>query len=150
MREAILREAPIRQVHDLIFDRHADLFDRVELGPPPASFDHAAVSATVTFWNVERGRHAGAQAALLGAQNASAHLLCELDLGMARTGQRHTTRDLAERLGCSYVFGVEFLELGLGDRREQAAHAGESNEAGLHGAAILSPHPLNRPAVVRL
>ncbi len=77
-------------------------------------------------------------------------MLCELDLGMARTEQRHTTRDLAERLGSSYIFAVEFLELGLGNRLEQTASADKTNDAGLHGAAILSPHLLKRPAVVRL
>lgn len=150
VREAIFRQPSSPNAHDLIFERHVDLFDRIEIGPPPASFLGADEPATITFWNVERGRHADAQAELLGAQNAAAHLLCELDLGMARTAQRHTTRDLAERLGTSYVFGVEFLELGLGDRRERAAHADQINEAGLHGAAILSPHPLQRPALVRL
>jgi endonuclease/exonuclease/phosphatase family metal-dependent hydrolase len=150
VREAILREMPTRAVHDLIYERRSDLFDRIEIGPPPQSFDPAPAPVTITFWNVERGRHPDEQAALLRAQNASAHLLCELDLGMARTGQRHTTRDLAERLDCSYAFGVEFLELGLGNKREQADHAGEVNEAGLHGAAILSPHPLKRPAISRL
>jgi endonuclease/exonuclease/phosphatase family metal-dependent hydrolase len=77
-------------------------------------------------------------------------LLCELDLGMARSGQAHTTRALAERLGTGYAFAVEFLELGLGDAREQAWHAGQLNQAGLHGAAILSAFALERPAVIRL
>jgi endonuclease/exonuclease/phosphatase family metal-dependent hydrolase len=76
--------------------------------------------------------------------------LCELDLGMARSGQAHTPRELARRLGAGYVFGVEFLELGLGDAWERRQHAGTDNEAGLHGAAILSPYPLERPALVRL
>ena len=149
-REAILRHPPTRGVHDLIFERYVDLFDRVEAGPPAANFHGPDNAATVTFWNVERGRHPDAQARLLSNQNAAAHLLCELDLGMARTEQRHTTRDLAQRLGASYVFGVEFLELGLGDSHEQAAHAGETNDAGMHGAAIISPYSLKRPALVRL
>ena len=33
---------------------------------------------------------------------------------MARSGQRHTARELASRLGCAYAYGVEFLELDLG------------------------------------
>ena len=49
-----------------------------------------------------------------------------------------------------YAFGVEFLELDLGDAREREWHAGQSNQLGLHGAAILSPHPLGRPALIRL
>lgn len=149
-REAILGRTACRAAHDLIFESHIDLFDRVEIGPPPPGLDDAGSPSTITFWNVERGRHPKEQAALLAAQDAAAHLLCELDLGMARTEQRHTTADLAERLGCTYAYGVEFLELGLGDRREQQAFAGQTNAAGLHGAAILSSRSLGRPALVRL
>jgi endonuclease/exonuclease/phosphatase family metal-dependent hydrolase len=48
------------------------------------------------------------------------------------------------------VFAVEFLELGLGNTREQELHAGAENTVGYHGAAILSRAPIRRPAVVRL
>ncbi len=149
-RENILREKPSRAVHDLVFERHIDLFDRLEIGAPPPIFEKALSPARITFWNVERGRCPEAQASLLRRQTAAAHLLCELDLGMARTGQRHTTRDLAHALDASYAFGVEFLELGLGNRQEQSELGGQANAAGLHGAAILSPHLLGRPAVIRL
>jgi hypothetical protein len=143
-REAALRETLMRAAHDLIFERHVDLSDGLEVGPP-TSFDNASSPATITFWNVERGRRPDVQAILMNEQSAAAHLLCELNLGMARTRQRHTARNLAERLRVTCAFGVEFLELGVGDRREQAAIAGETNQAGLHGAAILLPHPLARP-----
>ena len=53
-------------------------------------------------------------------------------------------------MGAGYAFGVEYVELGLGDDREKAWHANESNAVGLHGNAILSKAPLDRPAVVRL
>ena len=118
--------------------------------PPPAGRAPLEGPARIAFWNAERGKFLDASAALLGRQGAAACLLCELDLGMARSGQAHTARELAERLGAGYVFGVEFLELGLGDAWERQRHAGEVNEAGLHGAAILSPYPLERPALVRL
>ena len=45
-------------------------------------------------------------------------------------------------LGAGYVFGVEFVELGLGDAREQSWHAGEANTVGLHGAGLISAAPL--------
>ena len=57
-------------------------------------------------------------------------------------GNRHTVADLRSRLGTGYVFGVEFVELGLGDARERAWHAGDCNLRALHGAAILSRHAL--------
>lgn len=128
----------------------AHLFDRVEVAAPadPAADPDGPVR--IAFWNVERGKYLEPSARLLARLDAAALLLCELDVGMARSGQAHTPRELARRLGAGYAFAVEFLELGLGDARERAWHAGEANDAGLHGAAILSPHRLERPAVIRL
>lgn len=122
----------------------------LELAPPPENRPALEGPARIAFWNAERGKFLDASAALLGRQGAAACLLCELDLGMARSNQAHAARELAARLGAGYVFAVEFLELGLGDAWERQRHAGEVNQAGLHGAAILSPHPLERPALVRL
>lgn len=136
-------------------DCHAWLHDetaalgQTEVGPPP----HATVpgdALRVLFWNAERGRYPEAQAELLAGEAASVNLICELDFGMARTHQRHTARDLAGRLGDGYAFAVEFLELGLGDWHEQACHAGEDNLHGFHGSAILSPHALIDPVLIRL
>ncbi len=121
----------------------------IELGAPPAPAQLQG-PARILFWNAERGKFLDPAARLLGRLDAAAILLCELDLGMARSGQAHTARELAGRLGLGYVFGVEFLELGLGDAFEQSWHAGQTNEAGLHGAAILSRSPLERPALIRL
>ena len=149
-RAALLRLPPTRESHAAALARHRALFDRVEVAPPPAATRTLAGPARIAFWNAERGKDLDASAALLGALAADVLLLCELDLGMARSGQAHTTRELAERLGTGYAFAVEFLELGLGDAREQAWHAGEVNQAGLHGAAILSAFALERPAVIRL
>ena len=133
-------------------DCHAWLYDDVtalaqtEIRPPPPCIAPGD-DVRVLFWNAERGRYPDAQAELLAGQNAAINLICELDFGMARTGQRHTARDLADRLGQGYAFAVEFLELGLGDRREQATHAGEDNLHGFHGSAILSPHALGDPVL---
>ncbi len=102
------------------------------------------------FWNAERLKFLDASAALVAPTGADVVLLVEVDVGMARSGNRHTVRDLAARLGTGWCFGVEFVELDLGDARERARHAGSSNDAGLHGAAILSRLPLERPALVRL
>ena len=52
--------------------------------------------------------------------------------------------------GWFYVWGVEFVELGLGDSRERNWHRGEKNTEGLHGNAILSRIPLRDPVLVRL
>lgn len=63
----------------------------------------------------------------------------ELDDGCLRTGQKDTTRELAERLGLNYVFGLEFIEL-----------AERQDSKGYHGNAILSRWPIRRAALVRL
>lgn len=117
---------------------------------PPAVATEPSDLVRVLFWNAERGRHLGGVAALLAGQGAGVNLLCELDHGMARSSQRHTARDLAERLGQGYAFAVEFLELGLGDRNERARHAGADNAQGFHGSAIVSPHALRDPLLIRL
>jgi endonuclease/exonuclease/phosphatase family metal-dependent hydrolase len=148
-REALLRLPPSRESHGAALARHRALFDRLELAPPPVARTFFN-QARIVFGNAERGKDLDASAALLGGLAADALLLCELDLGMARSGQAHTTRAIAQRLGTGYAFAVEFLELGLGDAKEQVWHAGEVNQAGLHGAAILGACALERPAVIRL
>lgn len=125
------------------------LFDRVEHRPPPLPRT-PPTALRVAFWNAERCRRFDRALDLLAAIDADLILIAEIDIGMARSGNRHTPADLAGALGCGYVFGVEFLELGLGSARERRDLAGCFNDAGLHGCAILSRHPLRRPVVVRL
>ncbi len=123
----------------------------IEARPPAAPAPPPDNAARVVFWNAQRGTHLDAATGLLEGLGADIILLCEMDDGMARSGQRHTARELARGLGgLGYVFGVEFVELGLGDARESARHAGGANRHGLHGAAILAPSALARPALIRL
>jgi endonuclease/exonuclease/phosphatase family metal-dependent hydrolase len=124
--------------------------DAVEVRPGSAPRALPA-AARVVAWNAERCRDVEAAARLLGASGADVLLLSELDHGMARSGQVHAARALAERLGFGCAFAVEFLELGLGGPAERAAlPADAENAVGYHGNAILSRAPLRRPAVVRL
>jgi hypothetical protein len=53
-------------------------------------------------------------------------------------------------LGFGHVFGVEFVELALGDGRETDECAGQSNLHGLHGNAVLSRFPFDRVALIPL
>ncbi len=106
--------------------------------------------ARIAFWNAERLKYEAASAALLGGLKADVLMLCELDLGMIRSQDRHTIRDLADTLKQGYVFGVEFIELGLGDLRERKTYAGCANKFGLHGGGFVSDAALTRPALVRL
>ena len=69
---------------------------------------------------------------------------------MARTQNEDAAAAISRDLGAGYVYGVEFVELGLGDEAEQREAAGAGNEQGLHGNAIVSAATLADPAVVRL
>jgi endonuclease/exonuclease/phosphatase family metal-dependent hydrolase len=118
--------------------------------PPHSNSGDRPVGARlrVAAWNAERLKYHAPSAALL--RGADVVLLTEADIGMARSGNRHTVRDLAEALGMGWAYGVEFVELGLGDARESEWHADEDNRVGLHGNAILSRHPLLDPVIIPL
>jgi endonuclease/exonuclease/phosphatase family metal-dependent hydrolase len=113
---------------------------------PPAP----APALRIAAWNAERLKYAQPSAALLARSGADILLLTETDLGMARAGNRHTTAELARAAGMGFAYGVEFVELGLGDIRETADHAGELNSHGLHGNAIVSRIALDRITLLRI
>tara|TARA_E500000305_G_scaffold104386_1_gene100681 strand:- start:8390 stop:9385 length:996 start_codon:yes stop_codon:yes gene_type:complete len=105
---------------------------------------------TVAAWNVERCLFPANTAAHLGALAPDVVLLSEVDHGMARTGQRHTTAEMAEALGMVYAFGVEFHELDLGGATERAYCTDDFNALGWHGNAILSSVPFEAVTLIRL
>lgn len=149
---AVLAEAlagePSRARHDGLAARIPAL-GALEVSPPPAPSAVPAV-LRVAAWNAERLKHAAASAALVACSGADVVLMSEVDLGMARSGDRHTASDLARALGFGFVYGVEFVELGLGDARETRWHAGQRNSIGFHGNAILSRFRLDGAFMVRL
>jgi endonuclease/exonuclease/phosphatase family metal-dependent hydrolase len=106
----------------------------------------------VAAWNIERGRRPAELALMLDDAGAELCLLSEVDVGMARTANLDTVAALAADLGAGAAFGVEFVELGLGNTSEQeeCAAAGVENTAALHGNAIVCPAPLEAPAALRL
>ena len=135
-------------------EKHAELLagldlNRVEVRSPPRA-EPLGARALAVAWNLQRGKRLNVSAELLEQTGAEVMLLSELDWGMARSGQHHTAAALADRLGCGYGYAVEYLELGLGDDDERERYAGQPNEVGYHGNAILSRAPLFRPALVRL
>ena len=121
----------------------------IEAAQPNAPAPPTA-SLTVTAWNIERCKWVEPSAELIRRVGADVVLATEVDLGMARSNQRHTARDLAAELGFGYAFGVEFVELGLGDANETVQCAGMVNQHGLHGNAILSRYPLQDLALIPL
>ena len=148
---AVLDEAATGANHQAHHDAAASripALHQIEIRQPTA----AAAPATlrIAAWNIERCQHGAASAALLRRTGAAVALLSEMDLGMARSGNRHTTRDLAENLGAGYAFGVEFVELGLGFGREVTDNAGLANTGSLHGNAIVSALTMRDPVLMPL
>jgi endonuclease/exonuclease/phosphatase family metal-dependent hydrolase len=69
---------------------------------------------------------------------------------MARSGNVHTIRELVASKGEGHLYGVEFVELDLGDAQEMRRHADERNACSLHGNAIVSGLAFERPCVIPL
>lgn len=122
----------------------------IEIGTARTQAAPAKDALTICAWNMERCKRVEDVAEVIKGCDADIVLATEMDWGMARSSQRHTTRDLAEALDMHYAFAVEFVELGIGDPFEVAQFAGTPNQHGLHGNAILSRWPLIKPAVLPL
>jgi endonuclease/exonuclease/phosphatase family metal-dependent hydrolase len=132
-------------------NRQIPEIDEVEVwnGAAPA---RPGKSLRLIAWNMERGRHWEGAVRLIRETEALRDpdivLLGEMDLGMARSGNAHTTRALAAALGMNYAYGVEFLELTGGEIEERKLYPGE-NEWGYHGNAILARFPLRNVRMLR-
>src|SRR5690606_17402896 len=102
-------------------------------------------------WNIERGKQYErlrdiAQTAPMAS--ADLLLLTEVDVGMARSGNRHVAQALAADLDMDYVYCNHHLVLCPGDLGER--HVEGSNTLGCHGSALLSRLPIARFASVPL
>ncbi len=104
----------------------------------------------IIAWNAERCLYPAASAVLLRQEGAALTLLTEMDDGCHRTGQRHTTRLLAETLGQSYAFAVEFLELATMPAPFDFPDNSPSNARGFHGNGFVTALPFRDPVVIRL
>lgn len=108
---------------------------------PSPSGDPVQLSFLV--FNMERGVHLSELGDFLEScpevHPYDVILANELDDGCVRSGQKDTTKELAERLGLNYVFGLEFIELVNGN-----------DSKGYHGNAIFSRWPITNAKVVRL
>ncbi|HWB80601.1 MAG TPA: endonuclease/exonuclease/phosphatase family protein [Nannocystaceae bacterium] len=103
-------------------------------------------------WNVERGKRFDQLMTRLRVEpamrDADLMLVTELDIGMGRSGNRNVPKAMAGALGMGYVFANYHLVLAPGDSAEQDAEL--PNELALHGAALLSRHPIKRAWTVEL
>ncbi|HOZ45220.1 MAG TPA: endonuclease/exonuclease/phosphatase family protein [Candidatus Hydrogenedentes bacterium] len=106
----------------------------------------------VVAWNMERGRHWRQGVTLLrehpALSKADVILLTEMDIGMARSGNEHTTRETALALDMNYAYAVEYLELpGVGSGNDDSSC--KRDAWGYHGNAILSRFPLHDVRALR-
>ena len=83
---------PLREAHAGAMASVA-AFGEIESAAAPAGVEKSLLR--VAAWNLERCLYPDAAARLLRQQGVDLVLLSEMDSGMLRTGQRHTTRDLA-------------------------------------------------------
>ena len=111
---ALLDRAPQTEVMAMI-----PQFSQAEIhniAPVPAETPD---SLGVLVFNMERGVHLAELGDFLETcpetKPYDVILANELDDGCVRSGQKDTTKELAERLGMNYVFGLEFIELVNGE-----------------------------------
>jgi endonuclease/exonuclease/phosphatase family metal-dependent hydrolase len=97
----------------------------------------------VLMFNMERGIHLAEIQDFLqdcpDIQPFDVILANELDDGCARSGNKNTSRELAQAFGLNYAWGLEFIEL-----------VNDDNEKGFHGNAVFSRWPIRRAGVIRL
>ncbi len=109
-------------------------------------------SLRLIAWNTERGRYWKEGVQLIqetfALRDPDIIFLGEMDLGMARSSNQHTTREMAAALKMNYAYGVEFLEFTGGEAEERVLYPGE-NQWGYHGNAILSRYPLRNLRMLR-
>ncbi|MBI5711677.1 MAG: endonuclease/exonuclease/phosphatase family protein [Candidatus Eisenbacteria bacterium] len=120
--------------------------------PPAPSPDPARVRAV--HWNIEHGNwYDQVEDALLrhpDLRDADLLLFNEIDLGMARAGNRDVTSGLCRALDRHGVWAPLYLETTAG-RDDDARCAGDvPNQEGLFGVAILSRWPIGEVRVLDL
>jgi len=124
-------------------------FRAIEQGAPTRPLPWPG-SLRIAAFNAERMKDRPAVRHLMSRAGADVALFSEVDLGMARSGNTHNIRDLIAGTGEGYLYGVEFVELDLGDQEEMRAHAGEQNACSLHGNAIVTALTLEVPHLIPL
>lgn len=123
---------------------------RIKQAPTLTEEDASPGTITIAAWNLERCKHVAESALLMKRHKVDIALLTEMDIGMARSGNIDTVSSLAHSLSMGHAFATEFIELGLGDLREQQNHSDQLNTFHLHGNAVISRYPFQQAAVIPL
>ena len=120
------------------------VMDTVDVGHFSGAHNDRPEWLRATAWNVERGSRLEGIVGTLrdhpSLRESDVLLLTEVDYGMARSGNRYITRELAEQLGYDYAFVNCYISLVKGSGLEVEV-AGE-NSLALHGNALLSRYPM--------
>ncbi len=151
-----LRALRTSSVWPALAPRFAALFGAAHRHSPPAPpappRDPSRVRAV--HWNIEHGNwYDQVERALLTHPELAGADLClfnEIDLGMARAGNRDVTADLARALGLHGVWVPLFLETTAGRDEDPRMAAGRANEESLFGLAVLARWPIGDVRVVEL
>jgi endonuclease/exonuclease/phosphatase family metal-dependent hydrolase len=136
--------------------RIGTLLDGVRLhphpSPRPSSGDPRRLR--VVQWNIEHGnRFEAISQALLerpGLAGADLVTLNEVDLGMARSGNRDVAAELGARLGLHAAWAAMFLESTRGRDDDALTAVPDDNAESLFGLAILSRWPITATRLVPL
>jgi endonuclease/exonuclease/phosphatase family metal-dependent hydrolase len=103
-------------------------------------------------WNIERGTQLTGILEVLEShprlRGSDVLLLTELDLGMARSGNRFIAREIATRLGLNYAFANCYISLVKGSGLEYDIDG--ENSLALHGNALFSRHPIRSAHAIAL
>jgi endonuclease/exonuclease/phosphatase family metal-dependent hydrolase len=136
--------------------RLADLLATVRRHAPPREPGPPADPERVRalHWNIEHGNRYEQIEKALAAHPQLEHsdllLLNEVDLGMARSGNRDIAGALAAALGLHGVWVPQFIETTTGRDDDRASATGRDNREALFGIAILSRWPIGDVRVVPL
>jgi endonuclease/exonuclease/phosphatase family metal-dependent hydrolase len=150
---AVLRHSPEWPALEARLARVLETLRRHEpAAPPRPPRDPARVR--LVQWNIEHGnRYPAIEEALREhpeLRDADVVSLNEVDLGMARAGNRDVAGDLARAIGLHGIWTALFLETTAG-RDEDPLHAGGApNHEGLFGIALLSRWPIGELRRVEL
>jgi endonuclease/exonuclease/phosphatase family metal-dependent hydrolase len=160
LRAAVAAHATLDALHasaewPRLRERLEALLDRLRLLPAASSEPARDPSRVrVAHWNIEHGNRFEALARELATHpelaGADIVTLNEVDLGMARSGNRDVAAELGTRLGLHAAWGAMFLECTRGRDDDALTAVPGDNQESLFGLAILSRWPITGARLVPL
>jgi len=127
-------------------ENHANI-NEVEIDNSISPQNECTGPLKVVELNTERGRWWMESVNLV--KDADVIILNEMDIGMARSDNQHTTRLMAHFLGMNYAWGLEFVELTPGVYQDRYDANGLEDFHGLHGNAFLTKCTISEPVIFR-